>query len=135
MGPFDDSNSPTPSSLAFPTSKDVEEQENLRTWNPEEAVKSLALEAQSIGDGETEKETAQRIITESLPVAALSMIHLCQNARNENTRLKASQWLLEKGIGKANMAPEDTEDDETNLERMVRGLMEIGADDKAELTH
>lgn len=70
-----------------------------RSWDPELTL--AGLEADPLRQEDVnEADTAERIFREHLPVAAQSICHLAMNSSNEKTRLQASQYVVERNLGR-----------------------------------
>ena len=69
-------------------------------WLPEAALKGLAEEA-LVNPSETSDELATRLFRENAPIAAMSIIQLAKGALNENTRLRAAQYVTDRVLGPA----------------------------------
>ena len=116
---------------AVPKKADSEAEDDvLAGWSPKAAVEQLHLEG-SVYDGETNQETAQRLTIEAAPQAALSIIHLSVNARNEQVRLRAAQYILDRTLGRIGDVDDPTKQDE--LEILVGKLQSLGAEPASDL--
>jgi hypothetical protein len=69
------------------------------TWDPESALTSLVLE-DHIEDEQDERRAADRIFRESLPMSAKSITHLAAFGTTERIRLQASQYVVDRVMGK-----------------------------------
>jgi hypothetical protein len=71
-------------------------------WDPEEVVRSMEFETRMDEDGDAPDyhKTTQRLLTEYLPHAAHSLIHLGLYSTNEKIRLDAAKEILNRGLGK-----------------------------------
>jgi len=99
--------------------------EELAIWNPKRAVEALA-EEHSVFDSEKDEETASRLLCETAPQVALSMIHMALNARSESIRLNASKYVLDRVLGPPR--PKDPNEGEDGpIEVLVKQLEALGA--------
>ena len=46
------------------------------------------------------RSKSKELLTQAVPKAIASMLYLAQHAGNENTRLKAAQFIIDKAIGR-----------------------------------
>jgi hypothetical protein len=83
---------------------------NPSGWDPDEAVKSLAMEEHA-NPGEDFAERAKRLMTEHVPQAALALTHLALHSDNERIRLDAARTIMDRALGKVGDAPATDEDD------------------------
>ena len=67
---------------------------SFKAWDPTEALQRLVQEKEVIGDGDP-VPLAERIIRDSAPEAALSMVHLAIHSVDERMRFQASRYVLE----------------------------------------
>lgn len=71
-----------------------------REWIPDAAILALASERETLYPSETDIKASTRIFRESAPIVAKGLVHMALNAKNENTRLRASQLILERAMGR-----------------------------------
>lgn len=64
-------------------------------WDSDEALAALTME-RSVNPNESNEALAKRIVIESAPQAAMSLVQLALHARNENTRLNAAKYVVDK---------------------------------------
>jgi hypothetical protein len=77
----------------------MSDQDLPATWDPESALTSLVLE-DHIEDEQDERRAADRIFRESLPMSAKSITHLAAFGTTERIRLQASQYVVDRVMGK-----------------------------------
>jgi hypothetical protein len=70
----------------------------MKEWDPETSLKSLTEEA-AVWD-ETATQHAQRLLKENLPLATQSICHIAIYGVNENTRLRAAQYVIDRNLGR-----------------------------------
>lgn len=70
-------------------------------WLPAAALQGLEHE-RLVNPSESTEELATRLFRENAPVAAMSIIQLAKGALNENTRLRAAQYVTDRVLGPAN---------------------------------
>lgn len=75
-------------------------------WDPADMVEKLAAETTTLDDGD-EAATARRIFKSHAPVAAMSIVQLAQYGKNENTRLRAAQYTVDRLLGTLNQVEGD----------------------------
>jgi hypothetical protein len=46
------------------------------------------------------KTRTKELLTQAVPKAVASALHLCQHAKNEQVRLSASKYIIDKAVGK-----------------------------------
>ena len=69
--------------------------ENSRPWwDTDDAIASLTLE-KSVRPDETNAELAKRLLEESAPQAASSIIQLALHSRSDSVRLNASRYITD----------------------------------------
>jgi|SRR5687767_6459313 hypothetical protein len=65
----------------------------------DEEIEALAkMEGQVYGTGEgslTPKQLTKKILSDAGPTAAMTIAHLAKSASNENTRLRAAQYIAD----------------------------------------
>ena len=87
-------------------------------WDSDEALEAMKME-RAMRPEETDAELAQRIFKEAAPQAATGIVHLAFHGVNENTRLNAQKYVVERVLGKIG----DTGDSEDSpLNQMVKEL-------------
>lgn len=72
---------------------------DMEEWVPDSALNSLNME-RTVNPSETPEQMAQRIFLENLPLAAQSIAHLALHSTSERTRLQASQYIVERNLGR-----------------------------------
>ena len=68
------------------------------TWDPDEALASLAAETQLFLEEDT-TDAARRIFREHTAVAAMSLVHLALHSSNERVRMDAAKTVLDRSLG------------------------------------
>jgi len=91
---------------------------NLAPWDPKEALRTLASES-ALSEDEDEIAISERLLKENAPQATLSLVHLSQNSPNDSIRMKASQYILDRVLGRA---------DELGLQKSSDPFMEFLSD-------
>jgi hypothetical protein len=76
---------------------------NFSDWDPDTALSSLAEETTVMDNGDP-RQTAQRILLQGLPAVAAQLVHIALYGTSERLRLQASQTVLERTMGPANLA-------------------------------
>jgi hypothetical protein len=69
------------------------------------------------GDGETPKARASRIFDENAPFAAMAIIDLVHNAVNDNTKLRAAVYVVDRVLG-----PVGKEEQVDALDKFLKGI-------------
>jgi hypothetical protein len=69
-----------------------------REWVPDEALEALQQERMFSGEGE--EDLANRLLRENLPAAVMSVCNLAIHSNNENTRLRAAQYVIDRNMGR-----------------------------------
>lgn len=78
----------------------IEEPEN--EWNSDEMLDSM--KAERVMMDESFEQQTKRLIQESGPIAAATIVDLAMRASNENTRLNAAKYVVDRLLD-----PENTE--------------------------
>src|SRR3954464_8872711 len=69
-------------------------------WVSQDAIDALGLE-RSVHLGETQVQLAERLLIESAPMAAQTIIHLATNpGTNDRVRLSAATYIMDRTAGK-----------------------------------
>ena len=70
------------------------------TWVTSADIDMLNAESRQIKEGETDEELARRIMRSNLPSVAMGLAKLALYDTNSNVRLRASQYLMDRVLGK-----------------------------------
>jgi len=84
-------------------------------------LEAMKLEV-SLYPDETEEQTARRVFREALPNAAKAIAEISMNSTNDRTRLAASQYIVERNLGKVGDDPAHVSDNA--LSRLVNDIAE-----------
>jgi len=100
----------------------------------EELEQLVALDKQIYENGPgalTPKQRTQKVFVDHGYDAALSIIALAKSASNDNTKLRAAQYVCDRVLGtiKADDGPKDGKGETDPLEDMVRVFTEAQKDD------
>jgi hypothetical protein len=68
-------------------------------WLPQSAIDALNTE-RSVITGETQEQTARRLLRENAPGATLAIIHIALYGSNERLRLDAGKYVLDRVLGR-----------------------------------
>jgi len=69
-------------------------------WDADEALNALKMETDVHGRDETEAECSQRLLMENAPRMVLAICHLGQHSTNEQTRLRAATYVVDRVLGR-----------------------------------
>lgn len=69
-----------------------------RSWVDTSALEAIALERNL--RTETDEELSRRLLRESSPRAALSLIYLMDKSMNEKIRMDAAKYILDRSLGR-----------------------------------
>jgi hypothetical protein len=68
-------------------------------WLPASAIEALNQE-RTIITGETQEQTARRLMRENAPGATLAIVHIALYGANERLRLDAGKYILDRVLGR-----------------------------------
>jgi hypothetical protein len=88
-------------------------------WVPDEQLKSLVME-RTVHDEESQEDMSRRMLRETAPAAAASIVHLAVYGTTEKMRLDASKYVLERVLGPAGSNVGETNPVRDLLEGLVR---------------
>lgn len=77
------------------TPDDTGDEQESRFWDSDEALADLKMEQAVHGD-ESHEQMAMRLLREAAPQAAMSIIYVAMHSANDNTRLAASRYIIDK---------------------------------------
>lgn len=80
----------------------------MKEWDADSALQALSQEATLTGA--SPEDIANQIFKDSLPVAAASIVHSAQFSTNEQTRLRAAQYVVERNLGRLQDTPQLVDD-------------------------
>jgi len=69
------------------------------------------------GEGETAGQRTKRLFDENAPFAAAAIIDLVHNAGNDNTKLRAATYVVDRVLG-----PVGKDDQEQALNEFLKGI-------------
>ena len=90
-----------------------------KEWDADEALSALEMES-SVHGSESDAECATRILCENTPRAVLAIVHLAQHSANEQTRLRAAQYVVDRVLGR--IGENNPAGNEDPFERMTKAL-------------
>ena len=64
-------------------------------WDSDEALQFLTME-KSVHEDSGNEALTKRLLTEAAPMAAVSIINLSRSSGNDNTRLAASKYIVDR---------------------------------------
>lgn len=73
-------------------------------WNPEEVAKALDSELRVYEDRSFE-DIARRKLTEGVVFAADALLHIAMHSENESNRMRASEYILNRVMGRPTDEP------------------------------
>jgi hypothetical protein len=96
---FIEDDAPTPSLESTSSTSSTASSESITSsqpkyWDSDEALEALKME-RAVNTDETNEQLTRRILEESGPAAAYSIVHIALHGTNENTRLRASQYVTD----------------------------------------
>ena len=97
----------------------------MKDWNPSEIQEALDLELHPV-EGEKPKspeDVARKQMIESVPMAMQSIMHVAFYGESEANRLKASQYLVDKVLGRTTDMPIGHADKKQALDRFLEGVV------------
>jgi hypothetical protein len=68
-------------------------------WIPDEQIEACVMERQ-VYPTKTPMDHAKEILENSLPLAAQAVAHMAVHSGNENTRLRAAQYIIDRNMGR-----------------------------------
>ena len=92
---YDAANEPTGAKLRGRASGRIPD-----TWVTSADIDMLNAESRQIKEGETDEELARRIMRANLPSVAMGLAKMALYDTNANVRLRASQYLMDRVLGK-----------------------------------
>ncbi len=102
----------------------------------EDALKSLLEEADIIGspvEPAPPEVLARQIFRDNLPLAAASIVHLSQFGNNERIRLQASQYVVDRVLGKSEAVAGVGEVDPWKV--LIADALRLEGDDDGRINH
>lgn len=70
-------------------------------WDPDEARRLLNSDLEkAVYDGESDAETAKRVLKEAAPVAAARLVNLALHSMNERISLQAATYIIDRNLGR-----------------------------------
>jgi hypothetical protein len=88
-------------------------------WDPAEVQRALDTELAAYGDERTMDDIARRKLNDAVPFAADALIHIVMHSENERHRLQASEYILNKVLGKPSDMPQGDPDKDDALTKLA----------------
>jgi CHAT domain-containing protein len=86
-------------------------------WDNEKAADFLKLE-RSYDEGITNEQMTRKILEDAAPAAAMRIVHIATHGSNENTALRASQYITDY------MLQDQTDDGKASWEKLIGDVVE-----------
>lgn len=95
----------------------------MREWDPDAVKQAIDMELQ-FGDSSTSESLALSTLRKNAAFAADSIAYLATHSENESIRLKASQYILDRVMGRITDTP-ITSGSEDVYTKLVEGVVNV----------